>query len=178
MPTKYDFIIRSIRIGDSEEIINLYYSYYDELKADPGLGLVLYRHKPDFKQESEWFEAAYKQIGLGNSISLVAEADGRAVGLCDVIRIKPGTSADHVGLVGIAVKKEYRSRGIGKAMMLEAIRRSKGKFEQLILNVFENNKAALSLYKKLGFREFGTLKMSQKRGNRYFNEKYLFLKLK
>ncbi|MHB1829947.1 MAG: GNAT family N-acetyltransferase [Candidatus Micrarchaeaceae archaeon] len=178
MSTKYNFMIRDIRTQDSEEIINLYYSYYEELNENPGLGLVLYRRKPDFKQESEWFEAAYKQIGRGNSIALVAEADGKAVGLCDVIRIKPGTSADHVGQIGIAVKKEYRSHGIGRALMSEAIRRSKGKFEQLILNVFENNKAAINLYKKLGFREFGTLKMSQKRGNRYFNEKYFYLRLK
>ncbi len=178
MSAKSDFIIRDVRIRDSEGIINLYYSYYEELGANPSLGLVLYRRKPDFRQESEWFKAAYKQIGLGNSIALVAEADGKIVGLCDVVRIKPGTSADHVGQIGIAIKKEYRSRGIGRALMSEAIKRSKGKFEQLILNVFENNRTALSLYKKLGFREFGTLRMSQKRGNRYFNEKYLYLRIK
>ena len=57
---------------------------------------------------------------------------------------------------GIAILKEYCGLGIGSALTNACIEcaRAAG-FLQLELNVVAENKAAVSLYKKLGFCEYG-----------------------
>ena len=57
---------------------------------------------------------------------------------------------------GIAILKEYCGLGIGSALTNACIEcaRAAG-FSQLELNVVAENKAAVSLYKKLGFCEYG-----------------------
>lgn len=57
-------------------------------------------------------------------------------------------------ICGIAVEKALRGQGIGKLLMNEAEldARAKG-FEKLSLVVFEQNRVALDLYKRLGYKE-------------------------
>ena len=58
---------------------------------------------------------------------------------------------DDVNL-GIFVKKENRSSGIGKKLMENAIRWSMKKKKNIKLCVWEHNKVALEFYKKNGFK--------------------------
>jgi len=58
----------------------------------------------------------------------------------------------HKGEIGVAVKKEFWNKGIGKARLKECIEWSKeNKLLKLILEVDSDNERAYSLYKKLGF---------------------------
>lgn len=175
---KKRFVIRELKFEDFNDLIGTYFSYYKEIMDNPNLGLCLSKKKPDMSEEVDWFTSTYKEKLAGNKIVLVAEVDGKVVGICDVTRFRPGTIADHKGLLGIAIGREYRSRGIGSALIKEAIKRSKGKFELLMLSAFENNKAAMNLYKKYGFRDYGLLPGSIKRGKRYTSERFMYLKLK
>ena len=64
----------------------------------------------------------------------------------------------HVATLGIAVAAEVRGRGIGTALMSEALRwsRSVG-VEKIVLSVYPHNAGAIALYRRFGFVEEGRL---------------------
>ncbi|GAY25516.1 hypothetical protein ATG_07190 [Desulfurococcaceae archaeon AG1] len=57
-------------------------------------------------------------------------------------------------VVSIAVLKEYRRRGVGKALMLEGMYRMKKIYgaEEVVLEVRVSNEPATNLYRSLGFK--------------------------
>ena len=50
----------------------------------------------------------------------------------------------------------YQGRGIGRALLSDAIRYAAGEFSVLVLNTQINNNRSQSLYRGLGFRPIGT----------------------
>lgn len=83
---------------------------------------------------------------------IVAEDDGRIIGYL-VYSLK-GRKAT---LVSIAVKKDERSKGIGKRLLNEAIKELSGKVDELWLQVGVRNKDAIAFYKKAGFQPKWTI---------------------
>lgn len=64
--------------------------------------------------------------------------------------INQGEQRLHV--IQIVVKEEYRNKGIGKQLMMEAEKQAKNNdITTLELNVIEENRAAVSLYESLGY---------------------------
>lgn len=133
------FLIRSINsLSDLKEVISINM-------------VTLPEHYPEyFWQEiaSEW-----------RDIFLVAEINGKIVGyMMNRIEIDEGFfKRDYVRrghVISIAVLPEYRRRGIGKALMIEGMRRMKElyKAEEVILEVRVSNTPAIELYRKLGFK--------------------------
>ena len=56
----------------------------------------------------------------------------------------------------LAVDKAYRRKGIGRALMEELVRRSKGpglEIEFVFLHVAKKNKGAVALYRSMGFED-------------------------
>ena len=78
------------------------------------------------------------------------------LGQCEISSLD-WDAATHVGSLGIIVQKKYRDLGIGYHIIDMAIRESKNlnNKEKIILSCFSNNKRALFLYKKLGFKMIG-----------------------
>lgn len=65
-------------------------------------------------------------------------------------------AADEAEILTVAVAPAWRGRGIGRLMMDETIRRLYFmRVASLFLEVDEGNDPALSLYRRLGFREVG-----------------------
>ncbi|MGC8645619.1 MAG: GNAT family N-acetyltransferase [Thermoplasmata archaeon] len=170
-------MIRELMWSDLDALIENYYSYYEEAKENPDLGISFYHSKPDYQSEIDWFSDLYKSVKSGDAVAVVAEEDGKAVGLCEARRIRPGTELSHVATVGISLRKDYRGRGLGKAMMHLLIDRSRGKFEILRLEVFTVNRAAIDLYRKLGFVEYGMMPRAIKRGSRYYDELLMYYEI-
>jgi ribosomal protein S18 acetylase RimI-like enzyme len=81
----------------------------------------------------------------------VAEAAGEIVG-----QIHVDASGHGFGEIGMAVAREWRGKGVGSALMAEAIdwARERG-LHKLSLSVFAHNDAAIALYRKFGFVEEG-----------------------
>ena len=83
--------------------------------------------------------------------TLVATAGAETIGSIHVDRNRFG-----FGEIAMAVAREWRGRGVGAALLAEAIEwaREQG-LHKLSLSVFPHNAAAIGLYRKFGFVEEG-----------------------
>ena len=95
---------------------------------------------------------------LDNSVFLVAEISEIIVGTASFMGgSRPRTA--HTGEFGISILKEYWGRGIGTEMVGYLLKHSRdtGVIKKVNLRVRSDNKAAIHIYKKLGFVECGKL---------------------
>lgn len=68
-------------------------------------------------------------------------------------------ASQHVAKLGIIVRKECRSNGIGKALMLSGESAAIAKdYSKIILSTFDDNEVAKNLYDSLGYRTVGIRK--------------------
>ena len=88
---------------------------------------------------------------------LVAIIDGKHVGNCSLMNIAPYKRYEHRCGLAIALYQEYCGCGIGKIMMETVLEVAKMiGYEQAELEVISDNQNAISLYKNLGFKKYGT----------------------
>ena len=88
-----------------------------------------------------------------HAVVLVAEAGGVAVGQLG-LHLAPYGVAD----LGMAVVAGWRGRGVGTALLAEAVERArKAGAHKIALQVWPHNAAALALYERFGFRREGYL---------------------
>ena len=89
-------------------------------------------------------------------IEIIAEIDGVIAGTAGFGPVGGCYKVRHRADFGISVDKEYWGLGIGRALTEACIEsaRSAG-YTQLELNVLAENERALSLYRKMGFTEYG-----------------------
>jgi ribosomal protein S18 acetylase RimI-like enzyme len=110
---------------------------------------------------------------------LGAFADERLVGIVAYVR-EAGTKGQHKGyIVSMYVTPEQRGRGIGKALLTEAIAlaRAAPGLDQLLLAVVTVNTAARQLYQSLGFEVYGQEPRALKQGDQYWDEELMILRL-
>lgn len=96
---------------------------------------------------------------------LVAETPEGIVGRLSLAR-DPHPASEHVADLGVMVAREYRRRGIGRALMAAAEEwaREVG-VRKLELHVFPYNEAALALYEGLGYEREGFRRGHYRRGD-------------
>lgn len=172
-------LVREVRLADYDDLRENYYSCYDERAEGYPIGITLFREKPSLPAEATWFAGLIRGVAEGRVIALVAELEGRAVGLCTVTRVgaTPDSEMAHLGELGILVRRGARAQGAGTALMRAALERSRGKFEVIRLAVFTANEGAQKLYRRLGFRDVGVVPRAIKRGEQYFDERIMYLTL-
>jgi RimJ/RimL family protein N-acetyltransferase len=94
-----------------------------------------------------------------DAIILVAEAGGEPVGQLDLL-----LGHDGVADLGMLVAAGWRGRGIGTAMLREAVDRArKAGAHKLALQVWPHNTAAIALYERFGFQREGYLHRQYRR---------------
>ena len=169
--------VRELKLSDNDKLTDYYFRFYDEVKDDPQFGLTLFDKRPSRLEEMSWFVGFQKACAQGDAIGLVAVADGEIVGFCEVERRKPKSPVSHRGDLGISVRKEYRGRGIGDLLLKEMIRKCRGRFEILELEVFVGNHVAKHLYEKFGFKAYGLHPFAVKRKGRHISEESMYLRL-
>lgn len=101
--------------------------------------------------------AAYvRELRAGAGVQFVAVSDsGEVVGWCDITR-GDRESIAHTGSLGMGLLKEHRGRGLGRKLVEAALAAAKAQgVERVELEVFASNAAAVTLYRKMGFREEG-----------------------
>lgn len=168
---------RDVAPSDFEDLHATFLSYIDELKENPSLGLVLRKDKPTAGEELDWFAGYINGVEKGNVISTAAvNESGKVVGLCDVERLSPGTYSSHKGELGLAVRKEYRGKGMGTELLRLTLEKCRGRFQVIQLRVFSINPAR-KLYSRFGFVSYGHDPFGVYRNGTYFEEDLMHLKL-
>jgi ribosomal protein S18 acetylase RimI-like enzyme len=160
--------IRDASPKDLADIWRIFRSVTEEKEWIP----VLFVGEGEFERLS-WF-SHHRSIG---SIILVAEIGGKVVGHCLVER-DDWDAAAHVGNLGMMVSAEHRGKGVGDALISEAIIRAREKgFEKICLSTFNTNLIAIRLYKKHKFEIVGVRKRQFKMEGGYKDEVLMDLAL-
>jgi RimJ/RimL family protein N-acetyltransferase len=104
------------------------------------------------------------------AILVALDRAGRVIGNIWIAREEHPVNR-HVASIGMAVAKEWRGRGVGSALMAEALRwaREQG-VEKVALSVYPGNDRAAALYRKFGFVEEGRLVRQSKKSYGYEDE--------
>ena len=102
-----------------------------------------------------WTPDILKNEILGeNKKYIVAKIDDEIVGFAGVMIVDK-----EMELMNIVTKKNKRSLGIGTSLLTNIIKfAEKNNFEQIFLEVNEENNIAIELYKKEGFENIGRRK--------------------
>jgi ribosomal protein S18 acetylase RimI-like enzyme len=115
----------------------------------------------------------------GENFVLAAFVDGQITGIAGFFR-SPEEKTRHKGSVwGVYVKREQRGKGVGRALMLELLRRARLQpgLEQVTLAVAVGQAAARTLYLQLGFQIYGREPRALKVGQVYADEDLMTLML-
>ena len=169
--------VRELRWGDFDDLRETYYRLYEERDRGDPLGLTLFETRPSLADESEWFGGLFRRALAGDAIVSVAEIDRHVVGHCTIGRLAPSAASEsaHVGVLGIVVDERYRGRGVGTALIEDALRRARAKFEVVRLQVFAFNSDARRLYERMGFVGCGRIPRVLRRGGAYFDSDEMVL---
>ncbi len=110
----------------------------------------------------EWPEALEQQEQMLGAIledpsSFVALAcmDGEIIGVVELTGNRLRRTA-HVANIGMSVHSQHRRRGVGQQLLeYGLVRAQKMRLRKIKLSVFSQNRAAIALYQKAGFRNVG-----------------------
>lgn len=105
------------------------------------------------QQEARFLEEKTK---CPNETEIIALVDGKVAGTAGIEAVGTKYKVRHRAEFGISVLRDYWGLGLGKALAKACIQcaRDAG-YVQLELNVVSDNHHAISLYRNLGFVEFG-----------------------
>lgn len=107
----------------------------------------------DAAQEADFLQ---EKSQSANEIEIIAIVDGRVVGIAGIEAVGSKYKLRHRAEFGISVLREYWGLGLGRALTRACIQcaREAG-YSQIELNVVAENAAAIALYTKEGFVEYG-----------------------
>jgi len=115
---------------------------------------ILMNKKATIKDEKQFIDKALQSIKNKNKVFLIARDGNKIVGNTSIERER--WRKNHIGRFGIAIAQGYRGIGLGKYLMSKIIELAKKEFGQdfkiIQLEVYVNNKPAINLYKKMGFK--------------------------
>jgi RimJ/RimL family protein N-acetyltransferase len=100
-----------------------------------------------------------EDVERADAIVLVAEVDGAPVGELGLHLARYG-----VADLGMAVAAGWRGRGVGAALLAEAVERARASgAHKIALQVWPHNAAAIALYERFGFEREGYLRRHYRR---------------
>ena len=132
------FTVRPATVGDARAMAELFAAVAEErdgIASEPPV---------DLAERTARFAASIGE-------SFVAVGGDRVIGLIHVEVSRHG-----FGEIGMLVHRDWRGRGVGSALLREAISRARDQgLNKLSLEVFAHNTAAIALYRRCGFTEEG-----------------------
>ena len=160
MTAKHQPMIRLLTTADT--------AMYRDIRLE-GLKLHPEAFSSTFERESEkplpWFE---DRIIQGNIFGVFAEGELVGVAGC---RPQDGPKVNHKAtLWGMYVRPAARNCGLGRRLVEAVVDHAATRVEQLQLSVVSANEAAFSLYRKMGFSEYGREMKALKQDGRYYDE--------
>ena len=145
MPIGPELEIRSVRESDAEAIHRIVKAVAAERRYLATIG--------GFSLEET--RTFLRHIIAGNLPQATAIVADTVVGFCDVLP-NSAEGFTHVARLGMAVRTEWRRRGIGRALVEQCLALAKQRgIEKVELEVFSDNLAAIRLYEHAGFSREG-----------------------
>lgn len=143
-------ILRNGTASDGQALLEVFNRTHEQTDY-----LLSYPDEHDYTAERE---AAFLQekTESADEIELLAEVDGCVVGSAGIGCVGRKEKLRHRAEFGIGVDRAYWGLGVGRALTEACIACAKmAGYTQLELEVVAENGAALSLYKSVGFEEYG-----------------------
>ncbi|MBQ4815581.1 GNAT family N-acetyltransferase [Bacillus pumilus] len=146
-----DIIVRFGNMEDAETTLDIQSSVIaesDYLLTTPE------ENKKTLLEHKTWIQTRIKN---DNETYIVAQKDGKVIGFIAFENGSNRKRTAHAGSCGLMVHKNFRGLGVGE-MLLTALldwAEKNPSIEKVSLAVFSTNQKAISLYKKMGFREEG-----------------------
>ena len=162
--------LREAKIEDTEKLSNCIRSYLGDSEYLPKLP-----EEMKIDADPNWIKS---YIESDNSLLLVAEYDNQIIGNIDATGSKR-KAMEHTAVIGMGMLVEWRNLGLGKHLFETVIQWAKEnpKLELLWLQVYTENMAGITLYKKMGFIENGSIKNYFKQKGKYYDNLTMSLKL-
>lgn len=158
-------VLRNPRMSDLDTLMAFINLLVDE--DAPILGSI---KKVTREEEKSWLKGRIKGIENGQIHGLCV-FDAKEC-IANVTIEKGRLRHAHMGVLGISVKKKYRGRGLGLLLMQKIIEIAKKDptIKVLTLNVYGFNKAAINLYRRVGFKTIARLPKRSLYKKRYVDE--------
>ncbi|MGC9112250.1 ribosomal protein S18-alanine N-acetyltransferase [Acidilobus sp.] len=165
----FPFIIRRAREEDIDQVMevnlaslpeNYWYSFYVYVLNEWGDAFLVAEHQGRIiGYIMNRVEETHDKVLMGLENELT-EKPGKSESLLDAIRRRFSESAKVGHVISIAVLAEYRRKGVGSALMHEAINVLKSKYDvdAIYLEVRVSNAPAINLYEKFGFEKARIIK--------------------
>jgi RimJ/RimL family protein N-acetyltransferase len=153
-------VVRDAAPGDASALVAL----AQQIGAEPEGWLIADDTWRGVADERRYLRAIRKHP---HAAVFVAEEDGRIVGRLSVAR-DPHPASFHVADLGLMVVASHRRRGIGRALLQQAVDwAAQSRVRKLELHVFPHNAPAIALYESFGFIREGYRKDHYRRGVGY-----------
>jgi RimJ/RimL family protein N-acetyltransferase len=153
-------VIRPAHPRDAEALVGL----AEEIAAEPPGWLISDGHWRTAADERRYLRAIRR---YPDAAVFVAEADHGIVGRLSLGR-DPHPASRHVADLGLMVAIGWRRRGIGRALLAQAVEWAQGAgVRKLELHVFPHNEPAIALYEDFGFRREGYRREHYRRGREF-----------
>jgi len=147
-------------LDDSLELIN---SLVEE-KAD-----VLRSERVSREEETDWLSKVLSKLEKDEAFYMVAEVGGKVVEISQIDR--RGGYDRHVGVIGIAIRKDFRDLGVGAEIMRMLVEQGrKMGLKVLTLSAFASNERAIRVYEKMGFVQTGRIPKKHFKEDRYIDD--------
>lgn len=145
-------VVRYPMLSDLDDM----HEYINELSREDTFLSVLGRPY-SMKEEKDFLQMTISNIKKSITRHYAVFVNDEYAGNCEIERGKEHRQ-QHIGALGISLRKKYRGEGIGKELFQMLISEGKNmKLRLLKLSCFENNPVALALYKEFGFQTVGVI---------------------
>jgi RimJ/RimL family protein N-acetyltransferase len=167
-PAPADVVVRPARPRDARGFLTAYASVAAERRFIQTERITARPRAYRFRFRRSW---------NARGANLLAVDRGRVVGSLS-IRRDDHPATWHVATLGMFVIASHRGRGIGTALMDEAMRWAREqRLERIELTVYPHNERAIALYRRFGFVEEGRLVRHAKKSYGYEDEVLMALLL-
>ncbi len=166
--------IRSVCMADVRPM----HAYINELSRERTF-ITYQGEKVSLAEERAFIKGQLKKIREKKEVQLMVRSHGELIATS---AIEMGVRTNrHVGSLGISVKKTFRGSGVGSLLLkiiIEETRRAIPRLEIVTLDVHAPNTLAITLYKKFGFKQYGSLPRGIKLPRGYRDEVFMYKVIK
>lgn len=162
-PSGKELIVRYPTMEDTE----LMQRYFNSISAERTF-IRSQGEQVSLPEEKEYLKKLLQKIETQKSVHLLLFVDDKLAGISS-IELSDKTEK-HLGELGVSIAPEFRGQGLGKQflnILMDEAEKALPDLEIILLGVFSPNKKAITLYKKLGFHEYGALPHGVKLENSY-----------